>query len=138
MTRESSLEDVASRLTDRPSGVAVKRATGAWLTGAARATVPKSDAAKLRSEEDVESWCTSTATVLLPTRRAEVGTVKGRPAFSAAPERLDAARVVAVTAPAGMLSRTTSVPLTWTTAPSSATSSRVRSAGIAETWKVVR
>jgi hypothetical protein len=74
--------------------------------------VAVSEARKLRSLELRESWCTSTAMTLLPTCTTDGGRAKDRTVVSSEPERFDDARVVGVMGPAGMLSRTTSVPLT--------------------------
>jgi len=67
-------------------------------------------AAKLRSLDDGESWWTSTAIVLVPGWTEDGGMAKERTVDSSTPDRPLEARVVAVSAPLGRLSRTTSTP----------------------------
>jgi hypothetical protein len=80
---------------------------------------PVSERSKLRSPLPAHCWCTSTASVFVPFTNAEVGMVKLKNWFSAAPSTLVDANVVFVIVPAGMFERTTSVPFRYTTAPSS-------------------
>src|SRR3954451_18230856 len=106
-----SVDGVQLRGTDEKVGVPA--VTTGELGGAA-STVPwaTSSRSKMPSPLLAWAWWSSTAIVLSPSCTSEAGTTYSNHVVSPAPEVNDDARVVALSAPVGRLSRTTSTPLT--------------------------
>jgi len=115
LSRYRQVEPAAIAVTfdDEPAVVVVVEEGG----GGPSEVVSVNDRLKLTSELEADIWWISTAIVLVPLCSSDGDALPGVQELPP----LDEARVLDAMAPLGMLERMTSVPFTYTTAPSSRT-----------------